>query len=65
MNKNLVFYLLMVCQLICGLALAIISPFFPPYAREKGISEDVVGIIFSANPVGAIIASIILGKILN
>ena len=47
------------------MALSIITPFFPPYAITKGISEDVIGIIFAANPFGAIIASIILGKILN
>jgi hypothetical protein len=65
MNKLLVFSLLMVCNFICCLALAIISPFFPPFAHHHGISEDVVGIIFSANPLGAIIASLILGKILT
>lgn len=64
-NKLLVFSMLMVCQLICCLALSIIAPFFPPFAKDKGISEVIVGIIFSANPVGAIIATLILGKILT
>jgi MFS family permease len=65
MNRTIIFALLMVCQFICCLTLAIIAPFFPPYAKEKGIQEDIVGVIFSANPLGAIVASIILGKILT
>jgi MFS family permease len=65
MKKMLVFWLLMACQVICCIALSLISPFFPPYAEEKGISSEVVGFIFSANPIGAVTASMVLGKILN
>jgi MFS family permease len=45
--------------------LAIIAPFFPPFAKDHGISDEIVGLIFCSNPIGAIIASLILGKILN
>lgn len=65
MNKILVFSLLLICELLCCLALSVISPFFPPFAKEKGISEATVGLIFSANPAGAIIATLILGKIMT
>jgi MFS family permease len=64
-KKAIVFVLLMICQLVCCLSLSIITPFFPPYAISKGITEDVVGIIYSANPFGAIIGSLVVGKILN
>jgi len=65
MNKLVMFSMLMVCQLICCFALSVISPFFPPFAREHGISEEIVGIIFISNPLGALIAAVILGKILS
>jgi len=47
------------------LSLSIITPFFPSYASDNGISEEIVGFIFSANPLGAFIAALILGKIIN
>jgi MFS family permease len=50
---------------IFSLALSIIAPFFPPFAEDKGISEDLVGLIYSANPIGAVVAAVILGKIVN
>jgi len=43
----------------------LITPFFPPFAKEKGISEEVVRFIFSANPIGAFVSSLILGKIMT
>lgn len=51
-------------MLMC-LSLSVITPFFPPHAISRGISEQIVGFIISANPVGAFFASIILGKILK
>ena len=61
----MIFILLMVCQFICCLSLSIITPFFPPYAIGKGISEDIVGLIYGANPFGAIIGSLVVGKNIN
>jgi hypothetical protein len=46
-------------------SLSVITPFFPPYAISKGIGEEIVGLIISANPIGAFFASLVLGKILN
>ena len=46
-------------------ALSVITPFFPPFAMSKGVSEEIVGLIISANPIGAFFASLTLGKILN
>jgi len=46
-------------------ALSIIAPFFPAFAESKNISELIVGIIFSANPVGAVLSSLFLGKIIK
>ncbi len=65
MHKNFLFALLMICYLICGIALSVIAPFFPPFAYSKGISTKMIGLIISANPVGAIIGSSILGKIIT
>lgn len=65
MEKNSLFALLALGYFIFCLALSIISPFFPAFAKDKGISELMVGIIYAANPVGAVISALILGKILN
>lgn len=45
--------------------MSLITPFFPPFAEEKGISVQMVGVIFSANPVGAFMAALALGKIMT
>ena len=55
----------MIGQVVCAFALAILQPFYPIFAREKGISEVFVGLIFSANPIGAIFAALTIGKVLN
>jgi hypothetical protein len=44
---------------------SLITPFFPPFAREKGISTTVLGFIISANPIGSFFASLVLGKFIN
>ena len=41
---------------------AILIPLFPPLAKEKGIDESVIGIIFCLYPVGGFIVSMILGQ---
>lgn len=65
MNNKYIFILLAFSYLIFSIAISIISPFFPAFAATKGISEIYVGIIFSANPLGAVLSAMILGKILN
>jgi MFS family permease len=44
---------------------SLITPFFPPFALEKGIHTNLLGFIISANPVGAFLSSIALGKLMN
>lgn len=65
MRKNSLFILLAFCYFIFSLALSIISPFFPAFAESKEISSLMIGVIYSANPLGAVFSSLILGKILN
>lgn len=65
MKKNSLFLILALSYFIFSLALSIISPFFPAYAESKNISSLIVGVIYSANPIGAIFSSLTLGKILN
>lgn len=48
----MVFILLNSCNLICNIAVSIIAPFYPTFADSEGISEDLVGFIFSAHPMG-------------
>jgi MFS family permease len=47
------------------MALSVIAPFFPAFAEEHDISEAIVGLVFSANPVGAVLAALVLGKIIT
>jgi MFS family permease len=61
----LLYNLLLVGSFISALTLAIIAPFFPPLAEQNGLSTDTIGLILSANPFGAVIASLLLGYFLN
>ena len=65
MSKLVVFLLLLICNFLMCSSLSVVTPFFPPYAISKGISEEIVGLIISSNPIGAFFASLYLGQILN
>ena len=65
MTKAFTFGLLLICNFLMCSSLSVVTPFFPPYAMSKGITEEIVGLIISANPIGAFFASLYLGKILN
>ncbi|CAD8195272.1 unnamed protein product [Paramecium pentaurelia] len=45
--------------------MSIIAPFYPQFAKSKDISEDIIGIIFAAHPLGQFISSLILGKLIT
>lgn len=64
-RKNQLFAILTTGYFIFCLALSIIAPFFPAFAESRDISEAIVGLVFSANPVGAVLAALFLGKILT
>lgn len=64
-GRTLIFFLLLICNFLMCSALSVVTPFFPPYAIEKGVTEEVVGLIISSNPIGAFFASLYLGKVLN
>lgn len=65
MQKEIIYFLLLLCNILMCLSLSVITPFFPPFAMERDVTEEVVGLIISANPIGAFFASLTLGKILN
>lgn len=65
MKTETIFKLLLTCNLISSISLSIITPFFPLFAKTRGIPEDVIGFIFSAHPLGASVAAFIIGKIMN
>ncbi|CAD8050592.1 unnamed protein product [Paramecium sonneborni] len=50
--------------IICA-SMALIAPFFPPYAFEQGLSKTLVGIIIALHPLGGIFGSIKIGQVLN
>ncbi|CAD8190068.1 unnamed protein product [Paramecium octaurelia] len=45
--------------------MSIIAPFYPQFAKSREISEDIIGIIFAAHPLGQFISSLILGKVIT
>jgi MFS family permease len=65
LSKSVVYILLVFCIFLMCSSLSVVTPFFPPYAMEKGVSEEIVGLIISSNPIGAFFASLYLGKILD
>lgn len=56
------FIILLLANFISSITLAVLAPFFPPFAKSKGIEDDVVGLIFSAHPLGATMAAYLTGK---
>lgn len=65
MNSDKLFMYLLYCNICTSIPMAIIAPFFPPFAKERGIDPDLVGIIFSAHPIGSSLTAFILGKLIN
>jgi MFS family permease len=53
------------CSFLENMSFSLINPFFPPFAIDRGVPQFYVGLIISANPIGAFVASLIIGKILN
>lgn len=47
------------------MGLSLITPFFPTFAIEKGVSQGIMGLIISSNPIGSFIAAPILGRLIN
>jgi hypothetical protein len=45
--------------------MSIIAPFFPAFAKNKGINTYITGLIFSADPIGAMLTCLVLGSILS
>jgi MFS family permease len=44
---------------------SLITPFFPPFAIDKGLTQSILGYIISANPIGSFFASLALGKLIT
>lgn len=53
---------LLFLNLIINAAISIIAPFYPSEASQRGISEDIVGFVFAALPLGGFCFSLIFGK---
>lgn len=64
-KETIIFAILTACGFMECVSKSLIAPFFPTFAEDKGITEDVVGLIISANPIGSFGASLILGKVIN
>jgi MFS family permease len=44
---------------------SLLVPFFPFVARNKGVSEPIIGLIFSIAYLGSFLSSVIIGKMLH
>lgn len=65
MKAELEFALLNAGNLFCCLGFSLIAPFYPAYAKEFNVSNTILGLIFGMNPIGGMLASLIVGKLLN
>ncbi|CAD8070816.1 unnamed protein product [Paramecium sonneborni] len=65
MKAELEFALLNAGNLFCCLGLSLIAPFYPAYAHKFDVSNSLLGLIFGLNPIGGMLASLIVGKLLN
>lgn len=65
MNKHCIFFLLLLGLLFACIILSIIAPFFPPFASSHHISDALIGLIFSCNPIGDVLASLLSGKLIT
>ena len=53
---------LLLLNIIINAAISIIAPFYPAEAAKRGMSEDIVGFVFAALPLGGFFFSLIFGK---
>ncbi|CAD8188494.1 unnamed protein product [Paramecium octaurelia] len=65
MKKFHAFLIFSTCNMFVSMCGSLITPFFPPYADKKGISQTTLGLIIAAGPLGGLLASIIIAKTLN
>lgn len=65
MRKIHAFLIFSTCNMFVSMCGSLITPFFPPYAERKGISQTTLGFIIAAGPLGGLIATIIIAKTLN
>ena len=53
---------ILICTLISNSAYALIAPFLPLEFKEKGISGEMIGLIFALYSIAVIICSPLVGK---
>ena len=51
--------------IICNMGCMIVAPFLPIEFEEKGISKEVVGLVFAFFPIGVIVISPVIGEFLE
>ena len=47
------------------MAIYVYEPIFPIEAANRGISEDIIGLIFSAHGIPSIILVMLMGRLMN
>jgi len=55
MNKEVIFLLFMI-MLLSGIGYSLMNPFYPSVATSKGLTESVIGLIFSCFAISSVIA---------
>ena len=46
------------------MSMAIVGPYYSVEAREKGLSDSLIGLIFATNQIGGFLTTLILGKVM-
>ena len=57
--------LLLLTNIILNASIAILDPFFPPLAEEKGVDISLIGYVFSIYPTTFVIVSLVIPKVLQ
>jgi len=52
-------------QLLANSVYSVLAPFFPKVAREKGVSGELVGLVFSGYPIAAFVVSPLMGVLVT
>ena len=56
---------ILICTLISNSAYALIAPFLPLEFKEKGISGEMIGLMFAIYSVAVILSSPLVGKMVH
>lgn len=65
MKHSTLFTLLIFCNIIASIEMAVIGPFFPPLAMKMGMTQDLIGLILCTNPITSSLTTYYLRRLMH